>query len=243
MTVIYSEKNQGKKKEFTAKYTINSKYSDGKSFSIGRNWTEDEAYNQAVKAAAALGTKYSVEPNVSSKEVLLAKYKQVVVSREVEKTQSVNSAPKATTKAPSNPLVEKFGNAGQWRALIKAAAKQHGAEKLLEVLKSGQEILEELVAAERKTKMITDSANRKMAEIVLEARDQGVNMPSPNTEIESYVQALIESKVRAGKRERVISKHALPTGETWDGIGHIPAEFSKYLVENPDVTIDDLKVA
>lgn len=244
--VVYGEKAGGTKCEFIAKYTINSKYIDGNTYSVGRNWTLDEAYDQAVKAANALGKKYGVKPIILSKSELLANYKaqqakKEIVGLAVEQVRKPSPTSK-TNKITANPLVEKFGNAGQWRALIKSAAKHHGAEKVSEILKSGLEILEEILKSELEERKIVDGANRKMAEAILEARDAGVFMPSPTKEIESYVQAIIDSKVRAGKRQKSSGLYKLPNGEKWDGVGHPPAIFSKYLSENPDKTIDDLKI-
>ncbi len=176
----------------------------------------------------------------------MANYKAQQAKREVVGISDAKADNTATasklSKTAANPLVEKFGNAGQWKALIKSAAKQHGAEKVSEILKSGLEILEDILKSEIEERKIVDGANRKMAEAILEARDAGVFMPSPTPVIESYVQAIIDSKVRAGKRQKSIGLYKLPNGDKWDGVGHPPANFSKYLNENPDKSIDDLKV-
>lgn len=241
--VVYGEKSGGKKKEFYAKYTINSKYVDGNTFSVGRNWTEEQAYEQAVKAATLLGKKYGLKPIIPTLSELLTNYRAHQAKREIAETTGKGSPGIKSTKAIPNPLVEKFGNAGQWRALIKSGAKQYGAEKMKEILGSALEILDDILKTEIQERQVVDKANRRMAEAILDARDQGVNMPSPTPEIEAYVQAIIDSKVRAGKRPKLVIHHRLPTGEMWDGVGHPPAEFSKYLNENPDLTIDDLRVA
>lgn len=234
----YTEKKEGKGKEFIIRHTENSKVVQSKSFSVGVKRNSEQAYEEAVKVCEQWGKAAGINPNIKSHKELISAFE----AKHKSKT-SAPSEPKKLTSTSPNPLVEKFGNALAFAALIKHAIRVHGSEKVEEVLSAAQEIVSEAKLTEVEQRRVIDTANRRFADVIFEARNSGVDIEPPNAEVAQYLSILISKKSSPGSRNQPIGLFRLPDGgEEWNGAGHMPPAFTKYLLENKDKEIFDLKV-
>lgn len=237
INVLYIQKKKGNP-EFLVRILNKSKVIKSKSFSIGRR-SEEQAYKAAVEAAITYGKNYKVTPEIPGKEELIAAYQ----SRSTESHERDLTASKKVTSNHSHSFFEKFSNEGQFKAMMKAVIKEYGVDKVQTVLESAMAIAIEAAQKEAEVRALIEKANWKIAETIYEARFvNGVDYPRQSKEIEAYVEAYAENKNRSLVRKIERGIHRLPDGITWDGKGHPPAEFTKYLIENPEKTIDDLRV-
>ena len=86
------------------------------------------------------------------------------------------------------------------------------------------------------------AANRRIAQAVLDARKDGVDMLAPSEEIEAIIKFLMNNEKRNEKPQKFVGNFAIGN-EKWDGKGTAPASFAKYLNENEEHTLEDLRVS
>lgn len=142
-----------------------------------------------------------------------------------------------------NPLVAKFGNELLFKAMIKHAVKLHGVDKTMEVLNSGLSIVKELKSKKEREHTLISSANIEIARIIVQTRNQGIDMPSPSKEIDAAIQFVMDEANKPKPSKKVNSGALYRLGnEEWNGCGHAPASFSAYLNGNENRSLDDLIV-
>src|SRR6188474_1211 len=203
-----------------------------KTLAWGRLRTCDEAYKCIVIEANALAKEYRCKINIPSKETLL-------------KSSHGKRLPKEETppnKIPDeNPLITKFGNEMAFKAMIKHAIKHYGIDRVVGVLDASLALANEMKSEIKKRTSIISAANIDIARIILNTRKQGIDMPSPTKEIEAAVQWVIENDNKPKRPTKVEPDATYQLqGEKWNGKGHAPASFSKFLLENEDNSLDDL---
>ncbi|MDQ2077367.1 hypothetical protein [Marinimicrobium sp. ABcell2] len=200
-------------------------------FSVGKKRNEEEAYEAAVEAARELGETYEVTPEIPSLQAL-----KDHLQKRTGSTGSDTDKPQL-----DHPLIEKFNNLGRFRAMIKLAVKQHGLEKVKDALTTGLEYVAEAEEEVAREQRVVSEANRKIAEAILSARKSGVSMKAPNEEVESWIERLSRTTTTAAKGE-VPSGVYEYNGEQWQGDGHMPASFTRYLKESDSHSLEDLRV-
>jgi len=206
----YTEK--GTQRYFSVRVAQNGKSLKANSFSIGRDRNEDEAYSEAVKTAKHLGKSYKltqseIDQGIIPKKQLIDSYRSKAEAKKDKKSPGEMDAhskdkPKGDISIKSDQLVEYFGHLGKWKALIKHAIKLHGLDKVKEVISSAEEMLAEEEAAITLKRTVLNEAYRKMAEVILNARNAGVDMESPNEEVEHYIEVLKRQALRQPKPQR-----------------------------------------
>lgn len=237
---------------FSVRIAQNGKSLKANSFSIGRDRNEDEAYAAAVKTAKSLGETYGlskseIDNGIISKKHLIDAYTKKAESKKV-KESSIKTEDhgkdklKGDISLKSDQLVEYFGHLGKWKALINHAIKLHGLDKVKEVISSAGEMLAEAEASLAHERAVKNDAFRKIAEVVLGARNAGVEMGVQSPEVEEYVEILKRQALRQPKTQRYQGTYKL-NNETWDGVGHMPASMAAWLREDESRDINDLKVA
>lgn len=212
-----------------------------KHFSIGGKRDFDEAYKDALKAANALAKEFKVDFAAPSKEQLRS---SLTEKRTPRRSGVIGPKVSPAMVSSTSQLLDKFGNALAFRAFINSAVKLHGVEKIEEVLRAG---LEEITAAKEALmaeRRIRSSANRKIAEAILSARDLGVDMEAPNDEVAHYISIILDERERSKNRKNSLgSNNIYKLGdERWDGKGTAPASIIKWLDEDENRTIDQLLV-
>lgn len=217
--VSYGEKPDTSQRYFQARIQQNSKSLVAKTFSIGRVRTEQEAYDEAIKALRDLEKEYKVAAlKVPPMKELIESYRNRSVKQ---------PAPKVATK--ENPLVEKFGHAGQFRAMIIHAMKAHGVEKVRDLLNDGLRVVKEAEAEFVREAAVKLEANKKIAYAIMEARLSGIDMPAPSKEIEALIDKLtLEAATSKSTKKKPVEQMYELDGERWNGVGHPPAAFIKY---------------
>lgn len=246
----YTEK--GTQRYFSVRVAQNGKSLKANSFSIGRDRNEDEAYSEAVKTAKHLGKSYKltqseIDQGIIPKKQLIDTYRSKAEAKKDKKSPLEakahgNDKPKSDISVKSDQLVEYFGHLGKWKALIKHAIKLHGLDKVKEVISSAEEMLAEEEASLAHERAVKNDAFRKIAEVVLGARNAGVEMGVQSPEVEEYVEILKRQALRQPKPPRYQGTYKL-NNETWDGVGHMPASMAAWLREDDSRDINDLKVA
>jgi hypothetical protein len=227
------------KSSFTASVSQNNKPIKTKTISHGRDRNLDTAYNDIVKEAKELAKQYRCEFITLPKAQL------------IERAKTWGSGGKSKTKKtikPEKPLQEnalitKFGNELAFKAMIKHAIKLHGLDKVLEVLDSATTLTKNMQSDIAKQKTIVSAANIKIARVIIETRNQGVQMDAPTKEIESAIQWVMENDRKPKTPSKAEPNVTYRLGkEEWNGVGHAPAGFSKYLNQNENHSLDDLRV-
>lgn len=246
----YTEK--GTQRYFSVRVAQNGKSLKANSFSIGRDRNEEEAYAEAVKTAKALGKSYKlsqveIEQGIIPKKQLIDNYRNKAEAKKDRKSPGEmegqgKDKSKGDISIKSDQLVEYFGHLGKWKALIKHAIKLHGLDKVKEVISSAEEMLAEEEASLAHERAVKNDAFRKIAEVVLGARNAGVEMGVQSPEVEEYVEILKRQALRQPKPQRYQGTYKL-NNETWDGVGHMPASMAAWLREDDSRDINDLKVA
>lgn len=237
----YKKRDEAREHNISANVLQGSKLLKQKHFSIGRDRNFDEAYDAACIAAQELAKQYKVQFTKPPKSELRdSASKTRAAKRDISPAAKVPPA----IAASANQLMEKFGNPLAFRAFIKSAVKLHGVEKIEDVLKSGLEEISSAKEALQNERKIRATANRKIAEAILSARELGVDMESPNEEVTSLINTIIEERERKSNRGQnsFIGRKYVLNGETWDGVGHAPASFAQWLNADPERSIDDLAV-
>lgn len=220
---------------FMARVTEHGRVLKTKTFSVGERRSTDQAYEEAVSAARELAKHHGVTPKISSKDKLFSRMAE-------RKPKTVPVKPQHFTEA-GNSLIDKFGHLGQFRALIKAAIKSHGPDKVKEVLESGLSITQEALDNQAKERKILDQTYRQMAEAILNARKSGVSIPAPGPEVEDWLTRLESQANRQQDRTRDIHQFGyMLDGEYWDGRGHMPASFVRWLKEDEARELGDIAI-
>lgn len=237
----YKNRPEAKEHSITASVLEGSKPIKQKHFSIGRDWDFDSAYEEGVKAATELAKQYKLVFTKPSK----AELKDSVSNPRNKKSPSPGQKIAPAIVNSTSQLLEKFGNVLAFRAFINGAVKLHGVEKIEEVLTSG---LEEIAVAKEaliNERRIRATVNRKIAEAILSARDLGVNMDAPNNEVADLIGIILDDRARKSNRKPngYEGKKYVLNGESWDGVGHAPASFAKWLNEDENRSIEDLAVS
>lgn len=199
-----------------------------KTVGYGSSRTIEQAYNALITAAKKLAQQYKAD----------------LIHKTLEQLKNhASSTNNSNKKMEENPLIAKFGNEMLFKAMIKHAIKTHGTEKTSEVLKNALLLVKEVEHKQKRDQQLISTANLEMARIVLNTRKQGLDMDAPNKDIEAAVQWLMdnESSVKSSRQTAPNASYML-NGEHWNGKGHAPASFAKFLRENEDKTLDDLRV-
>ena len=232
IVLTYTNNAKSKKHQIVAKVQEGSKTPEKtRTFSIGRDRNETQAYEEAIKVAKALAKEFKAElGEIPSIEELMAS------------GESIGSRkPSAGSQPKQNALVEKFNHLSQFRALINHGIRTHGAEKMADILNTGLEIVREAQEEEKRNHKIVYEANRKIAEAVLEAREKGVQMPA-SPEVESMIDEIIAQRARRKPNSRYAGSSYMLNGEPWDGNGQMPASYAKWLAEDEKRDVLSLKV-
>lgn len=223
----YTVKKIGSQRHFTARAVEGSKTLKTKTISIGHR-NEDEAYEELMRCAEELAKLYKCGIQKKTKAKLMA-------------IKPKNETPKTASTTAANPLVEKFGNILQFNALMKHAIKRHGIEKVDEVLQAAAAFVNEVRVEINREATVISAANRRIAQVVIDARKEGVDMAAPNEEIEAVIKILMNNEKRNEKPQKIVGNFAIGN-EKWDGKGTAPASFAKYLNENENHSLEDLRV-
>lgn len=214
-----------------------------KTIGFKRSGNFDTSYNQILIEAKKLAKDYNAEFIPKTKEQL--KNNRIGTQSKNPNTEKSNQN-KSNQKCivVENPLIEKFGNELLFKAMIRHAIKTHGTEKTSEVLKNALLLVQEVEHKQKRDQQLISTANLEMARIVLNTRKQGLDMDAPNKDIEAAVQWLMdnESSVKSPRQSAANASYML-NGEPWNGKGHAPASYAKFLRENEDKTLDDLRVS
>jgi hypothetical protein len=220
-----------KKRNFIARVIQNSKTIKTKTIRYGTSKTVDETYDEIVKAAQEFAKTYKCKYIHKTKHELTYG----------EKSQTFKKL--SGNPSSENPLVTKFGNELAFNAMIKHAIKLHGIDKVSEVLTNAIALTNEMKADIAKRTSAISSANIEIAHIILKTRQAGVDMDSPSKEIDVAIAWVIEndSKPKKQAKGELNGIYELQ-GEKWNGVGHAPASFSKYLQQNENHSLDDLRV-
>lgn len=233
---------------FSTKIVEGGKVLKSKTFSIGRDRNEDEAYAATVDATKELAKKYKIKQvTIRTKADLLQLAKKDSTATGAKPMPIAASGITRTggDGSATNPLVERFGNLGQFKSLIKHALKLHGWKKVKEVLESGLTLIQEAEKDQMRESKVISTANRKIAEAIFAARKEGVQMPAPNSEVEELIEIISRETKRDQKAEkpRMVEGFYKLKDEKWDGSGQMPASFTAYLKEDESHDLLDLKVA
>ncbi len=224
------------KKQFTARVMQYNKAIETKTIGYGTKKTNDEAYKEIYKAGELLAKQRKCE---------FIPKKQADLERKTKRALNRLKAgiPAVAKASEENPLVSKFGNELAFKAMIKHAIKLHGLDKVSEVLTNALTLAKEMKADIAKRTSAISAANIKIARIIVETRQAGVDMDSPSKEIDAAIAWVIEndSKPKRQAKGEVNGSYELK-GEKWNGVGHAPASFSKYLQQNENHSLDDLRV-
>ena len=229
--LAYTNNPSSKKHQITARVQEGSKALKTKTFSIGEARNIEQAYDEALKAGKALAKEYKAD------------FTKFPSFDELTSSAGERSGRKSLgmSQTKQNPLVEKFGHLGQFRALISLGIRTHGAEKMADVLNTGLEIVREAQEEDKRNHKIVYEANRKIAEAVLEAREKGVQMPA-SPEVESLIDEITAQRTRRKTPGRYAGNSYMLNGEPWDGNGQMPASYAKWLAEDEKRDVFSLKV-
>lgn len=225
------------KKQFTARVNQNNKAIKTKTVGYGANKTIDQAYKEIYKEGELLAKQYKCEFIPKKKDELARKSTRALNREKAGLTPGVVHIPE------ENPLITKFGNELAFKAMIRHAVKYHGLDKILLVLEHAMALVKDIRADRQKEINLISEANIKIARIIVETRAQGIHMTAPNKEIDAAIAWVIEndSKPKRQAKGEVNGNYEL-NGEKWNGFGHAPASFSKYLQQNENHSLDDLRV-
>jgi|SRR6187431_2299153 len=230
------------KKQFIAHIKQDNNSIKTKTVSHGQNKTPEDAYKEMIAAAKLLAKEYRVEfVNKTQDQLMHLAGKKQARRESFSKSQIEKPLTKTTDE---NPLITKFGNEMAFKAMIKHAIKHYGIDRVVGILDASLALANEMKSEIAKRTSIISSANIDIARIILKTRQQGIDMPSPTKEIEAAVQWVIENNNKP-KRPSKAEPDAIYElqGEKWNGNGHAPASFSKFLLDNENNSLDDLRVS
>lgn len=203
--------NSGGKPAYLVKLKQGGKQLTSRSVNYGSTRTKEEALELAIAAGEKLqkeypGATFDREPKVPNK--------------------SFKGRQPASKLEHRDDIVNRFGNLAQFKSMIRAAVKYHGAVKVRQCLDEAQVLVEEQYKIEKQKQEQMKSANMVVARAIWEQRQQGLDMPSPTPEIEMCIRQL-EKKSRTAKESKREGFYMLDD-VVWDGSGHPPVEFIKY---------------
>ena len=144
-------------------------------------------------------------------------------------------------KQKAGLLVETFGNLLSFRAVVKHAIREHGTDKIAAIFNEGLELVDEAIKDEQAIAKAKEAKYMKAAELIVQARKSGLSeedFPTPNKAIAALVAKLMREEDEAKKSELYVLE-----GEKWNGQGNMPCSFKKWLREDENRVITQLKVA
>lgn len=217
-----------------------------KNFSIGRDRTLDEAYEEMVRFGKTFARTYNITENAPPPKEKMVSESKTPGKRGYSKSKTSPPASNVT-EVHAAQFMERFGVEGRFKAMIKKAVTTYGVEKVKVALEAGLEEIKSAEEALAKEQSIRLKANRKMAEAIMEALDDGVHIESPNPEITALLDQMKAARERQIGRVSSLGKQKgnlyRLDGEEWRGNGHMPASFVKWIDEDDSRSIEDLRVA
>lgn len=225
--ILFSYVNNSAKHQLVARVVRNNDCLKTKTLSISSKRSLNEAYKLLIQETKLLASQYHV------RDVQIPPFNELTGKSSNTDTESL----------PSNPLIDKFGHLGQFKAMIKLGIKTHGTSKMEEALTAGLQLVLEVKEEEQLQTSIINDTNMSIAKAILAAREKGVHMDTTPA-VEAAIESILANKSVPGKMKTQYAGHVYKLGkEMWDGLGQMPTGMANWLNEDESRTLTTLKIS